>query len=115
MAHSQIDWLLNNDMLVKVSAVQTSTMSTTEYLNSSTGFTADIYDAQTTASTSVAQSNVAYSTLVNSGDGGYQVVIASTDHSLVQGNVGMAVITLAHSGSDAEWRIRFVVHERGTT
>ncbi len=115
MAHSQIDWLLNNDMLVKVSGVQTSTMSTSSYLDSSTGITADIYDAQTTASTSVAQSNVAYSTLVNSGNGGYQVVIASTAHSLVQGNIGLAIITLSHSGADAEWRLRFRVHERGTT
>ena len=115
MAHSQVDWLLHNDMLFTVSGVQTSTMTSTEYLNSSTGLTVDIYSGQTTDSTSVAQSNVAYSTLVNSGDGGYQVVIQSTAHSLVQYASGMAVATLTHSGADADWRLRFIVHERGTT
>jgi len=115
MAHSQVDWLLNNDMRVRVSGLQTSTMTSTEFLNSSTGLTVDIYNAQTTGSTSVAQSNVAYSTVVNSGDGGYQVDIQSTAHSLGVGDLGMAITTLSHSGADAEWRLRFIVHERGST
>ena len=116
MAHPQVSWLLNNDMLVKLSGVQTSTMSTSEYLNSSTGFTVNVYDAPTTASTSVAHSNVVYSTLVNSGNGGYQVVINSTDHSMAKGIKGIAITTLgqsASSASDAEWRVGFVVRERG--
>ncbi len=115
MAHTQVDWLFNNDMLVTVSGVRTSTMTSTEYLNSSTGITVDIYNAQTTGSTSVAQSNVAYSTMVNSGNGGYDVVVQSTAHSMASNSLGMAIITLNHSGVDAEWRLRCVVHERGST
>lgn len=118
MAQNQVDWLFNNDMLVTMRGLQTSTMAATEYLDSSTGLTVNVYDAQTTASTSVAHSNIVYSTLVNSGDGGYQVVIHSTDHGMTRGTKGIAITTLgqaASSASDAEWRVGFLVKDRGAT
>ena len=118
MAQNQVDWLFNNDMLVTMSGLQTSTMAATEYLNSSTGLTVNIYNAQTTASTSVVHSNVLYSTLVNSGNGGYQVVVHSTEHSMTRGTKGVAITTLgqaASSASDAEWRVPLLVRDRGTT
>ena len=114
MAHTQIDWLLNNDMKVTLSGARTSTMTSTEFLNSSTGVQVDIYTGHTTGSTSILLSNLPYSTLVNSGNGGYVVVVSSTVMPTVR-DLGMAIVTLAHSGADGEWRSWFVVHERGST
>jgi len=112
----QIGWLLNCDMRVTVSGIQSSTMTSTEFLNSSTGLTLNVYNPASTTSTAAPSGlNVPYSTAVNSGNGGYTVVVESTSHSMVKYDTGLAVATLDHSGLDNEWRVRFAVQERGTT
>lgn len=108
-------WFANNDMVVQVANVRSSTMSSTAYLNSSTGITCAVWKALTTASTSnrvVNATNMPYSTGTN---GTYKLTIQSTAHTMSTGTAGMAVITLTHSGLDAEWRPQFVVSRRRST
>ena len=108
-------WFTNNDMLVQVANVQSSTMGSTSYLNSSTGVTVTIWNALSTASTAhlmVTATNMPY---VSASNGTYRLAIQSTAHTLSSGDVGMAVITLDHSGLDAEWRPVFRVEPRRST
>ena len=108
-------WYDKNDMRIRLDELQTSTMSSTEFLNSSTGVSAVIWGAITTASTaniSVASQNVPY---VTGSDGRYDLTIQSSDHSMAVATNGMAVITVAHLTLDGEWRPQFRVQYRRTT
>ncbi len=108
-------WFANNDMRVRLDSLQSSTMASTAYLNSSTGVSVDIWQALSTGTTGdrvVTGTNMPYSTGSN---GRYEAVIQSTVHSMAVGTVGMAVITVDHSGLDGEWRRKFRVDYRRST
>lgn len=110
-------WFRGNDMIVRLSALRSSTMASGTFLQNSTGVTVDIWGADTTASTGnklITGTNVPYSTAAGS-SGRYEVVIQSTAHSLASGTVGFADITVRHSGMDGNWRPRFYVEHRRTT
>jgi hypothetical protein len=108
-------WFHNNDMVIRVSAVRSSTMTSGTFLQNSTGMSVDVWSALTTASTAslvVSALNVPYHTTSSSGR--YEVVIQSSAHSMSKGTVGFADITLDHSGLDAEWRPKFRLDYRRT-
>lgn len=106
---------INNDMVAGLSGIRSSTMASTAYLNGSTNVTLNVWKALSTASTAnrvVTARNMAY---VAGTNGGYQAVIQSTEHTMSVGNRGIAIMTVAHSGLNAEWRVLFPVEERRTT
>lgn len=114
MANASV-WFSGNDMRVRLDKLQSSTMGSTGYLNSSTGVTCVIWKSVTTGSTSniaVASQNMPYMTGSN---GRYDVTIESTEHGMSNGTKGFAQIVLSHSGLDGEWRANFWVKTRGTT
>lgn len=107
-----IAWYDGNDMRIRLDKLQTSTMSGSSYLNSSTGVSVTIWGARTTASTgdiAVASKNVPY---VSGSNGRYDVTIQSTDHSMSTGTNGMAVIIVEHTNVDADFRPTFLVQSR---
>ena len=87
-------------------------MSATEFVNSSTGLTLNVYSPTTSSTAAVDAANVPYSTMVNSGNGGYRLVVQSADHSLVRGDFGKARFSLDSNGLDGEWNVDFIVQER---
>ena len=112
---AQIVWYDNNDMVGRMTSLQSSTMGSTEYLNDSTGLTLNVWSPASTDSTSsnvVVGVNAAYVTGTN---GQYDGVVQSTAHSMDAGDRGMAIFTLDHSGLDSEWRVKFWVKDRGSS
>lgn len=109
-------WFTNNDMLVSLSGLRSSTAVSTGWLNSSTGVTVDIWNARTTGSTAnllVDNLNMPY---VTGSNGNYRVAIQSTavTPNIISTSAGMAIVTVAHSGLDAEWRVLWRAAFRGT-
>ena len=105
-------WYDGNDMRVRLDLLRSSTMGSTSYLNSSTGVTVEIWQADTTASTAnkvQAATNMPYVTASN---GRYDLTIQSTGHTMSTGTLGMAIIKVAHSGLNGEWRPEFLVQRR---
>ena len=108
-------WFTGNDMRVRLDKLQSSTMGSTSYLNSSTGVSLDVWQDDTTSSTAnkvVSAKNMAY---VSGSNGRYDAIVQSTEHSMAQGSVGMAVISLVHSGLNGQWRPKFRVEYRRAT
>lgn len=108
-------WFVGNDMRVRLDKLQSSTMGSTSYLNSSTGVTVDVWQDDTTSSTAnkvVSAQNLPY---VSGSNGRYDAIIQSSGHSMTQGSVGMAVVTLNHSGLNGQWRPKFRVDYRRTS
>jgi hypothetical protein len=108
-------WFEANDMIVRVSALRSSTMPSGTYLINSTGMSVDIWSSLSTASTGnrvISALNVPYDSASSSGR--YQVVIQSTAHSMTRNVVGFADITLNHSGLNGNWKPRLRVDHRRT-
>jgi hypothetical protein len=108
-------WFLNNDMLVQLSDLRSSTASSTgPYINSSTGVTVTIYPTQSTLSTpTVSGVQMAY---VGGTNGIYRYAAQHTAFgSYEEENKGMAIVSVAHSGLDGEFRAPFRVEYRGST
>ena len=105
-------WYDGNDMRVRLDELRSSTMASGTYLDSSTGVTVEVWQADSTASTSnkvQAATNMPY---VTASDGRYDVTIQSTGHSMSTGTLGMAIIKVEHSGLTGEWRPEFLVQRR---
>lgn len=110
-------WFVNNDMLVRLDTLKSSTMGSTEYVNSSTGVSCHIWKALTTASTAnrltASAVNLPY---VAASNGRYQVVAESTAYATITSTVrGMAVISASHAGLNGEWRVQFRGEARSET
>ena len=110
-------WFVNNDMIVQLSNFKSSTAST--YINSSTGVSCHVWKGFTTASTdnrlTTAAATLTYATGTN---GTYRRAFQSTGTvgaGITSTVRGMAIITVDHSGLDAEFRVRFRGEFRGTT
>ncbi len=113
---------VGNDWMVTLSGLQSSTADSTSYINSSTGVTCRVYaDSGGVASTgtdvlpssSTAAFGLSYLTGTN---GNYRKVIGSTESTaLTVGSWYWAIVTVAHSGSNGEWRNKFKFVRRGST
>lgn len=97
-------------MIVALRGVRSSTMAAGTYLTSSTNVTLNLWKTRSTSSTGnyVLTKNVPY----YGSSGWYQAVVQSTEHSMPQGTVGMAILTLRQSGLDGEWRPFYRVEYR---
>jgi len=107
------DWYAGNDMRVRLASFASSTASTTP-ITGSTAISYNVWDAETTASTSnkvISGTNLPYSTALTA----YTGVVQTTAHSMTIGTRGFVQIVSAHSGLDGEWRVPFSVVARGAT
>jgi len=101
-------WFVGTDMRVQLASLRSSTMATGTYLNNSTGVTAKVWRALSTASTA----DMVYSaalTATTAATGTYGLVVHSTDHQMPRRTVGMVVLTVRSGGFDREWRPVFRV------
>lgn len=107
-------WFYRNDMALSLSGLQSSTMSSTSYVNNSTNVTASVWRVLTTASSAAVITNrrLVYRAGTN---GAYRGIVQSTEHSMSTGTRGLAIISVHHLGIDAEWRVPFLVEPRRTT
>lgn len=112
-------WFRNNDILLTLAGLRSSTMASGTYLNSSTRLTVSVWKASSTvASTNrvVNAQNVPYTTgTTNGANGTYQTVVQSTQQTMTAGTPGMAIFVLSHLGLNGEWRVPFHVEYRGST
>lgn len=109
-------WLVNNDKLVTLTGVRSSTMASTAYLNSSTNVTVSVWKALTTGSTADRLVNARVMSYITASNGNYRATVQSTEAtSIVEGTKGLLVFTVAHSGLNAEWRAPFLGQYRRTT
>lgn len=109
-------WYRGNDMTAEMTGVKSSTMGSTQYLNSSTGMRLYVWDGLSTGSTSNLVVNNRLCSYVTGSNGGYRAVIQSTESTrLSLTERGLAIFRLSHSGMNAEWRSPFRVEDRGTT
>lgn len=118
MATPSVYWR-NNDMLLTLAGLRSSTMASGTYLNSSTRLTVSVWKAGSTQSSTnrlVTAQNVPYTTATTNGvKGTYQTVVQSTQAVMTVGTAGMAIFVLNHLGLDGEWRVPFHVEYRGAT
>lgn len=108
-------WFANNDMIVTLVGLRTSTMSSTTWLNGSTNLTCNVWKADSTAASTnrvITNQNVAY---VLGTNGIYRTTIQSTQHNMAVGTAGRAILTLNHLGVNGEWVAPFHVERRATT
>ena len=105
-------WYDGNDMRVRLDLLRSSTMGSTSYLNSSTGVTVEVWQADSTASTSDQVSTATNAPYVTASNGRYDLTIQSTGHTMSTGTLGMAIIKVEHSGLTGEWRPEFLVQKR---
>jgi len=108
-------WFYNNDMLATLTGLRSSTMSSTAYLNSSTGVTVSVWKALSTAVVANRVVNAANLAYLAGTNGNYRAVVQSTQHGMTIGSPGLAIYKVAHSGLDGEWRLIFKVEPRLTT
>lgn len=107
-------WYINNDMVVSLSNLQSSTMASGTYLNSSLNVKCAIWKAATTGTLSDRLVNQAAMGYVAGSAGQYRFVAQSTAFSaLTNGKQGLAIITVSETGLDGEWRVPFNVEYRG--
>ena len=106
-------WFQNNDMLVTLSGLRTSTMASTAYLNGSTNVRLSVWSSQSTVGTPIVSAqSMPY---VAGTNGNYRTVVQSTQHNMTYGRSGLARITLSHLGITGEWfAVFFVEHRRAT-
>ena len=107
-------WQYGNDMLVRLDRLQTSTMSSTQFMNNSTGVTVDVW-AATSTGTIANRLFTGNAPFVGGSNGRYEVVTQSTGTVMALGTVGMVVVTLKAGTLDAQWRPQFRVDQRGST
>jgi len=101
-------WFVGTDMRIQLASLRSSTMPSGSYLNGSSGVTAQVWRALSTASTA----DMVYSaalTATTAGTGTYGLVVQSTDHSMARRTVGMVVLRVRSGGFDREWRPVFRV------
>lgn len=109
-------WYRGNDMTAEMTGVRSSTMGSTQYLNSSTGMRVTVWDGLSTGSTSYLVVSNRLMSYVAGSNGGYRAVIQSTESTrLTLMERGLIVYKLNHSGLNAEWRVNLRVESRGTT
>ena len=108
-------WFYNNDMMVTLSGLRTSTMASTAYLNNSTNLSVSVWKALTTAASTNRIVNARNMPYVAATNGDYRTVVQSTEHSMAVGTQGLAILTLSHLGVNGEWRTLFPVQPRRTT
>lgn len=115
-------WLINNDLLLSVSGVRSSTMAASSYLNNSTRLTVTVWRSSgagvdaTTTNTTYRIINARVLSYVTASNGNYQTVAQSTESTAIGANTrGLAIFTLNHSGLNAEWRVPFRGQYRRTT
>jgi len=107
-------WWRGNDMLAELSGLVSST-DTSSPVNNSTGVTVSIWCPASTSSSGNLLLSGAVMGYVAGSDGDYRYTAQSTSLTPTTGRRGMAIITLAHSGLNGEWRVPFRVERRGTT
>lgn len=114
MSNLVIGWNYQNDMLVTLSGLQSSTAAASSYINSSTGVTAKVWNGLSTGSTgTVLKSlNLPYSTGSN---GVYRGIVQSTDATWTIGGRGFVQVIVNHSGLNGDFRQHYRVQTRGTT
>lgn len=109
-------WYVNNDLLLQVTGVRSSTMAASSYLNSSTNVKVSVWKAVSTAATTNRLINARTLSYVSASNGNYRTVAQSTETTGIGVSTkGMAVFTLNHSGLNAEWRVEFRGQYRRTT
>ena len=115
-------WYVNNDILLSMSGLRSSTMAASSYLNSSTRLTVTVWRSSG-AGVDATTTNVTYRlingrvmTYVTASDGNYRAVAQSTESTAIGSNTrGLAIFTLNHLGLNAEWRVPFRGQYRRTT
>lgn len=115
-------WYINNDVLLSLSGVRSSTMAASSYLNSSTNVRVTVWRSSasnadaTTTDTTYRVINARVLSYVTASDGNYRTVAQSTETTAISRLTrGLAIFTLNHSGLNAEWRVPFRGQERRTT
>lgn len=109
-------FLVGNDNLATVSSVRSSTMASTAYLTSSTNVKVSVWKSPTTAATTNRLVNARVMSYVAASNGNYRATIQSTESTgIAVGTKGLMIITVSHSGLNAEWRAEFLGQYRRTT
>lgn len=109
-------WYVNNDLLLQVTGVRSSTMAASSYLNSSTNLRVSVWKTVSTAATTNRLINSRVCSYLAASNGNYRTVAQSTETTAIGVNTrGLAVFTLNHSGLNAEWRLEFRGQYRRTT
>jgi hypothetical protein len=112
-------WFRGNDMIVRLDLLRSSTASTSSYIASSTGVSLHLWKTLTTASTANRLTTAALNVPYLSVSGRYQLVVGSTAGSpaasITSTMRGLAILTVAHSGLNGEFRVRWRGEDRGTT
>ena len=109
-------WHVNNDVVLTLSGVRSSTMASTAYLTSSTNVKVSVWKALTTASTANRLVNARVMTYVSASNGNYRTVVQSTESTAITDQLqGLAIFTVNHSGLNGEWRMPFQGNYRRTT
>ena len=109
-------WHVNNDVVLTMSGLRSSTMASTAYLTSSTNLTVTVWKALTTASTLNRLVNARVMSYVTASNGNYRTVVQSTESTAITAGLqGLAVFRLAHQGLNGEWRMPFQGNYRRTT
>lgn len=113
MARAQA-WYTNNDMVVSLNGLQSSTASSA-YINNSTAVTVTVWRTISTASLADRLVNAVPMSYVNASNGHYRYTAQSTGVVPTLGDRGMAIVRVAHAGLDGEWRAYFRAERRGAT
>ena len=109
-------WLVNNDNVLTMLGIRSSTMASTAYLNSSTNIKVSVWKALTTASTANRLINQRVMTYIAASNGDYRAVVQSTESTAITDQLqGLAIVTVNHSGLNGEWRMPFQGNYRRTT
>lgn len=107
-------WYEGNDMLMGISGIQSSTMASTAYLNSSTGVRLTLYDGPTTGAAVIFSNRVL--NYVAATNGTYRTIVHSTESTaLTRGDEGLGVFTVNHSGLNGKWYLSFSAQLRRTS
>ena len=105
---------VNNDMVLRLDNLQSSTMASSAYLTSSTGINYVLWGDRSTATAGdkLSSGNMAYST---QGNGRYQATVSSTA-AVTSTMRGMAIVTAeTTAGFTGEWRPHFRAEFRSET
>lgn len=109
-------WHVNNDVVLTMTGLRSSTMASTAYLTSSTNLTVSVWKTLTTASTTNRLVNARTMTYVTASNGNYRAVVQSTESTAITAGLqGLAIFKLTHQGLNGEWRMPFQGNYRRTT
>ena len=114
MSNLQVTWYPNNDMRVRLDGLQSSTMGTGTYLNTSTNVTAAVWSGRSTSTGTLVKTGALVYTVGSNGR--YDRIFQSTETSALKtGGRGFVIASVHHLGLDGEFRQEFNVQFRGTT